>query len=200
MKKITAILIISLILIFLSINISLAFKWEINYPFGNPSPDLPSYINSIYKIAFFLGSFLAVLMIVVAGIQWATPTSNPSVKVAAKKRLTNAIIGLVLLFAMYLVLKAINPDILILKDLNVQKPTSESDGPARGNTIDDQIVRGKYKLKINWHNDDIETAILFEKITKEDSAPLLQTNENKYYVKLPRGPLTIEYSDDKKPM
>lgn len=98
------------------------FAWEVDYPFNPPKEgDLPSFINYIYTTSFFVGSFLAVLMIIIGGIQWATPTSNPNVKFAAKKRITNAIVGLILLFTMYLILNAINPDFLRLKDINPQE-------------------------------------------------------------------------------
>ena len=70
-----------------------------------------NYINTMIKITIGLISVLAVLMLVVGGIQYMF--SNISHEIAgAKSRMTNAIFGLVLMLSSYLILNTINPKLV----------------------------------------------------------------------------------------
>jgi len=62
--------------------------------------------------AFRLAGILAFAMIVYAGFQYLTSGGNTAQQKDAQERIMNAIIGLVLLFAFYIILHTINPDIL----------------------------------------------------------------------------------------
>ena len=62
--------------------------------------------------AFRLAGILAFIMIVYAGFQYLVSGGNTAQQKDAQERIMNAIIGLVLLFAFYIILYTINPDIL----------------------------------------------------------------------------------------
>jgi len=62
--------------------------------------------------AFRLAGILAFIMIVFAGFQYLTSGGNTAQQKDAQERIMNAIIGLILLFAFYIILYTINPNIL----------------------------------------------------------------------------------------
>jgi len=80
-----------------------------------------SYVNGIIRLFMGLIGIFAVLMIVVGGIQYMT-TSLLGEKEAAKSRITNAIGGLILALASYIILNTINPNLV---NFNVSVPTAE---------------------------------------------------------------------------
>lgn len=127
MKKKSLIVIIFLALIVLGIGLFYAqrpilaaegnFKWEVSYPFGGPKSELiPDYVEFIYRLAFFVGGALAVLMIILGGIEWTTAGVNPQAKNSAKDKLTKSIMGVLLLMASYVMLRTINPDLVVIKE------------------------------------------------------------------------------------
>jgi len=69
-------------------------------------------INAAIWWAFRLAGVLAFAMIVYAGFQYLTSGGNTAQQKDAQERIVSAIIGIVLLFAFYIVLYTINPDIL----------------------------------------------------------------------------------------
>ena len=69
-------------------------------------------INFLIWWAFRLAGVLAFVMIVYAGFQYLTSGGNTAQQKDAQERIMNAIIGLVLLFAFYIILHTINPNIL----------------------------------------------------------------------------------------
>lgn len=80
--------------------------------------DFPSYVNFIIKLVIGLCGALAVLMIVVGGIQYM---GNESIfgQTEAKKQIFNAIAGLLIALGAWVLLNTINPDLLKL-DMNVR--------------------------------------------------------------------------------
>jgi len=69
-------------------------------------------INALIWWAFRLAGVLAFAMIVYAGFQYLVSGGNTAQQKDAQERIMNAIIGLILLFAFYIILYTINPDIL----------------------------------------------------------------------------------------
>lgn len=64
---------------------------------------LPIVLGNIVEILLSLISILAVVYITYAGIQYITSNGDPSKTAAAKTSITNAVIGLVLSGAAYLI-------------------------------------------------------------------------------------------------
>lgn len=72
---------------------------------------LGKYLNIIIRLAIGLAAVLAVIMIVMGGIEYMTSELISS-KESGKSRMTNAVLGLLVALGAYLILFTINPDLL----------------------------------------------------------------------------------------
>lgn len=70
-----------------------------------------SMVANIYQFALIVAGILAFGQIVYAGIQFTISAGNPSKQSDAKDRITQALLGLLLLFGAVLILRTINPKI-----------------------------------------------------------------------------------------
>ncbi len=75
---------------------------------------LSGYLNTMFKLGIALASGLAVIMIIIGGIQYMS-TDAVSGKSDGKDRITSAIYGLILALASYVILNTINPKLLNTK-------------------------------------------------------------------------------------
>ena len=82
-------------------------------------PFLGEYLAGLYRYAVGVAGTVAVIMIVVAGFQWATSGGSPDVIGSAKDRITNAITGLLLILCSYALLYAINPELVRFRALSI---------------------------------------------------------------------------------
>jgi hypothetical protein len=83
---------------------------------GGPDA-LGKYLNIAINIAVGLAGVLAVLMIVMGGIEYMT-SELANTKEDAKSRITNAIMGLVIALGAYALIYTINPNLVRLDTLN----------------------------------------------------------------------------------
>ncbi|MEA3226013.1 MAG: hypothetical protein U9Q07_08685, partial [Planctomycetota bacterium] len=67
-------------------------------------PWLADYIVGAYRYAIFLGGILSVVMVMIGGLQWLTAGGNSSQIGTAKKRITSAVVGLLLILGSFLIL------------------------------------------------------------------------------------------------
>jgi len=74
------------------------------------------YIKTLYLFGIGISGVIAMSLIVIAGFQWVTAAGKMSAVTQAKSRITNAIFGLVILLASYLILNTINPALVNLKE------------------------------------------------------------------------------------
>jgi hypothetical protein len=74
--------------------------------------DLAGYLEWLFTFAISIAGILAVLMIVIGGMQYITAYGNPSRIENAKNRITQALIGLLLAVSAWLILYTINPDLV----------------------------------------------------------------------------------------
>ncbi|MBF8280700.1 MAG: hypothetical protein HW383_473 [Candidatus Magasanikbacteria bacterium] len=80
---------------------------------------IANYIDTVYKYMLGFGGLIAAFMIVIAGVQWVFGSGAGSIG-PAKKRIANAVVGLVILFAAYAMLNTINPDLVRLEPLRLR--------------------------------------------------------------------------------
>src|SRR3989344_9042597 len=92
------------------------------------SNSLPIFFNALFKFSLSIGAILAVVMIVWGGYLYMFKDSFAAKK-NAKEKITNAVIGLLLLLGIYLILYQINPQILNLS-ITFPKGGSSASGPA----------------------------------------------------------------------
>ncbi len=88
---------------------------------GNAGGDLANWVQSFYLFSLVGGVFLAVGVIVWAGIRYSLAAGNPSTQSDARDQILQALLGLLLLFGAYLVLNTINPTLT-----NLAPPTLNS--------------------------------------------------------------------------
>ncbi|MCR4330509.1 MAG: hypothetical protein NUV49_01350 [Patescibacteria group bacterium] len=98
---------------------------------GNATGNPGDYFNNIYRLMVGITSVLAVIMIVVGGLEYIASAANPSAKASAKSRIWAAIGGLLLALSSYLILQTINPD-LVNFNLNIEKKGLQQTGGATG--------------------------------------------------------------------
>lgn len=111
-----------------------AFAFAADYPLLQPLPttgrevsDFPTYIGRLIPFILGLAAVLAVVMIAIGGIEYAISEAVDA-KADAKDRITQAILGLLLALASWLILYTINPDLVRLK-LNIRELPAQQAGP-----------------------------------------------------------------------
>jgi len=113
MKKI---IILSVIFLLLTAPfVTEALKWNPIEPFSTPGGavedevTISEYLSIVYGASIGIAAILAVVMIVIAGIQYTTSAGKESSISSAKSRIWNAIIGLLLVLGAWLFLSTLNP-------------------------------------------------------------------------------------------
>ncbi|MBI4437498.1 hypothetical protein HY631_00940 [Candidatus Uhrbacteria bacterium] len=77
--------------------------------------DLGEYIAAVYNWLIGAATLIAIVFIMVGGLQWSFGAASAELMGKAKKRMTNGVIGLVLLLSTYFILATVNPNLLKLK-------------------------------------------------------------------------------------
>lgn len=81
---------------------------------------LGEYVTGMYKFLLTISGIFAVLMFMVGGLQYvAAPSGSGAAE--AKKRITNALTGMVLLFCVFLILYTVNPKLTVFEGLRILK-------------------------------------------------------------------------------
>ena len=76
------------------------------------NPDFSSYIEGLYNFSIAFVAIAALLMITVGGFYYISSAGNQAQAGSAKKIITDALLGLAVVFCTYLILHTINPDLL----------------------------------------------------------------------------------------
>jgi type IV secretory pathway VirB2 component (pilin) len=122
-----------------------------------------TYLNVMIRIFIGLCAVLAVVMIVIGGIEYMT-SELPGTKEHGKERIQGAIFGLVLALGAWTLLYQINPDILNtdLKSLTTQTVSVDlqNDIPQTPTIVNGKAMYGKYADGTNWQSVAGATAVL----------------------------------------
>ena len=135
-KKIILALSVLLILSVLFVLLGTIFvsAQEITYPEvpGAEAPTgtttLPEYVKYLFNFSLILGGILAFGVMVLGGFLYLASVGDPTAISDAKSRMFSGVAGLVLLFGSYLILTALNPQLVILGLPKLEKP-EEIDAP-----------------------------------------------------------------------
>ncbi len=73
------------------------------------------YLVDFFNLAISLGALAAVIMLVMAGIEWVTSSGNPSKVESAKGKITNTLFGVAVLVGCYFILNTINDNLTTIK-------------------------------------------------------------------------------------
>lgn len=87
---------------------------------GEEVAELNTYIPGIFRLTIAIAGALAIIMIVVGGVEYLS-TDAISGKTEGKSKITNALIGLLLAISAFIILNTINPQILNF-DLSIKRP------------------------------------------------------------------------------
>ncbi len=82
-------------------------------------PWLAQYVGGVYTFLISIAGMLAAVMMVVGGFQYVTAAGDKGRIGKAKKRITDALTGLVLALGSYTILYAINPELVAFDGLKV---------------------------------------------------------------------------------
>jgi len=82
-------------------------------------PFLGQYISVVYKYAVVIAGILAVLVIIVSGLQWTASAGSSEIVGSAKTRILNAVFGLIIAVGSYTILYVINPTLVSFENLKV---------------------------------------------------------------------------------
>ncbi len=113
---------------------------------------LTSYLSGMIKLLVAVAGAIAVLMLVIGGAQYVAGGISPSAKSDAKERITNAVVGLILVLTSYLILNSIDPR-LVKFDLGLP-PITGGTATAPGS------VAGQAPIAGAWPSDATERAQL----------------------------------------
>lgn len=102
---------------------------------------IPGLVANFYTWVLGIGALVALGILIFGGLLYTTSAGNESRMGEAKEWVFGAIIGLLLLFGSYLILNTINPELIELKDITLEKnkPAKSSQGelpfPTVGNPV-----------------------------------------------------------------
>lgn len=77
--------------------------------------DLGEYISTVYTWMLGAGTTIAIIFVMVSGLRWTLGGMNAEQIGSAKKKITSAVVGLVLLLSTYLIIATVNPSLLRLQ-------------------------------------------------------------------------------------
>ena len=82
---------------------------------GAAGPGLADYLSWLFRCMLVAAAFLAIIQIVIGGIQMIIGGASETSRTSAKSRIQDAIYGLLLALASWLILWTINPDLAQMK-------------------------------------------------------------------------------------
>lgn len=85
---------------------------------------LTDVVRYFYEWGIFIGGIAVFISLLIGGFLYLTSAGNPARMGEAKDRIFSAVIGLVLLFSIYLILNTINPELTVLTTPTVSSPSS----------------------------------------------------------------------------
>lgn len=109
-------------------------------------------VTYFFNLAVTVGSFIAVIMLIMAGIDYVISQGNPSKIEDAKKRIQNTLLGVFILMASLIILNIINPDLAVIKINNLSQEQQPGVNVPESKTI------GVYLYKADGSSLNIKTA------------------------------------------
>lgn len=97
--------------------------------FSGSGSDLPGYILAVYNLALVIIVLSAVFMVSIGGFLYLTSAGNTSSAETAKHVITDALLGLVIALIAWLLLNAINPDLVNVSINGLSAVPAPSAGP-----------------------------------------------------------------------
>lgn len=90
-------------------------KTEISFGGKKEFSNIGEFIILMYKYLLTIASIVAVVVVIIAGLQWTTSGGNSEAISSAKKRIGGALVGLFIAYMSYFILNTINPALVNLR-------------------------------------------------------------------------------------
>jgi hypothetical protein len=149
-------------------------KLEIEYPAFTTTPPpteettLPNYVKYIYYFIIMTSGIVALVVLVIGGVQYIASTGNPTKLNDAKERISSALIGLFILLCSGLILRAINPTIVVFKSPEEPYPIFPEITPGVYLCKERVNIPGFWQMRQNSENSqDKETARQMNEILEQ---------------------------------
>lgn len=84
----------------------------VELPDLSTTQDIGAFVSQIYTFSLTVVGIVVFVRFIYAGFLYLTAAGNTSNTARAKSIMTNAIVGVILLFSAYLILYVINPDLV----------------------------------------------------------------------------------------
>ncbi|MFA5987023.1 MAG: hypothetical protein WC819_06795 [Parcubacteria group bacterium] len=97
-----------------------------NVPWAKAGDSFPTYITGLYNFLVAVTAIAALLMITIGGFYYVVSAGNQAQAGTAKKIISDALLGLVIVFVTWLILHTINPDLLEFADLSKLQQSVQS--------------------------------------------------------------------------
>jgi len=101
---------------------------EISYPVipGVAQPtDVPTMAIYLYALSLIVGTMICTFSLVFAGISWLLSSGNPGKLASAKGQFNASFLGLTIILLSFLILKILNPNIVILEIPGLSYPVNQ---------------------------------------------------------------------------
>jgi hypothetical protein len=105
-------------------------------------PFLAQYISGIYTFMISIVGLLAAIMMIIGGFTYLTSAGDNSKITAGRKRIVDALIGLVLAFGSYVILYIINPNLVTFSSLQLASIETRATGRDTDLLLDPQSAAG----------------------------------------------------------
>ena len=93
------------------------------------------YIIGIYKFMLAAGAIIAVVLIMISGVEYMVKAGAGQVQ-QAKERIRNSLIGIVILLSSYVLLNTVNPNLVLFKPVSLQMaPREDIEMPPEGEDV-----------------------------------------------------------------
>ncbi|ETB64086.1 TPA: hypothetical protein DIC38_00795 [Candidatus Nomurabacteria bacterium] len=150
--------------------------------------NIGQYFNVIFKFAIGLAGALAVIMIIIGGIQYMGDESIFG-KTEAKKRIFSAILGLLIALGSWAILNTIDPNLLGTKGLKVKQVSFEIVNlpDAGDNTIDPDFNTGSGSYSVGTVSPSVANAVTKLKQGWEIDAFRVYPSNNRMVISLKKG-------------
>lgn len=122
--------------------------------------DIKTYIPGVFKLVIGIAGVLAVLMIIIGGVEYIT-TDAIQGKSEGKERIQNALLGLILVLVSWILLYTINPKLTVF-NLNVEKSTVSETNDSVDTSDNPYINTGAPTTGLEQENDSSSSVNKFD--------------------------------------
>ena len=151
-----------------------SFAYELLQPLPSGSgmmeeANLSQYLSWLYKFALTAAVFLAVLMVVIGGLQIVLGGASEAQQKAGRERIKMAVFGLILALSSYLILYVIDPQLVskgftlkpitIEQSQNQQQAAEDTEKPTTPTSVRASTIQNQPQIFLEWSPSTDDTGV-----------------------------------------